>query len=146
MLDNINPEDFILKEENKDYFKKSLIERQNVTTEFTLEDIEAHQADLKKMERELKAQFKVTGATIDNIERNHPFVKDFDKEQLHHIWMYHENKVLMENAEQKYEQVKEQLTAYKELLEVLYEKFGFVKSGEAVSINSDELGEDDTEE
>lgn len=143
MLDNINAGDFILKEEDKEYFKKSIIERQNVTTEFTLEDIESHQADLERMERELKSQLKVTGAMIDNIERNHEFVKDLDVEQVHTVWMYNENKELFDASEEKLEQVTEQLATYKELLDVLYEKFGFVKSGEAISIDTDELGEED---
>lgn len=144
MSDSINKEDFILKEENDD-FKQSVIERQNVTTEFTLEDIENHQADLEKMRRELMGQMKVTQATVDNIERNHEFVNELSDEQKHHVWMYHENKTVLENAKQKLEQVEEQVERYKELLDVVYEKFGFVKSEEAVTIDPDELEETNKE-
>lgn len=144
MSDSINKEDFILKEENDD-FKQSVIERQNVTTEFTLEDIENHQADLEKMRRELIGQMKVTQATVDNIERNHEFVNELSDEQKHHVWMYHENKTVLENAKQKLEQVEEQVERYKELLDVVYEKFGFVKSEEAVTIDPDELEETNKE-
>lgn len=136
----IIPDDFNLIEKNEEDFKQSVIERVNVTTEFTPALVEEHQADLKKIERELTSQLGVSNATIENIERNHEFVKELDDEQRHHVWMLYENMQVVKNAEAKLEQVKEQLEQYDVLLETIYTKFGFVKS----EINEQEKG--DTEE
>jgi hypothetical protein len=128
MSGNINPKDFELKEENKEDFKQSTIVRKNVETEFTLALIEDHKGDLVKMDKELTSQADLCKATCENIERNHEFVKDLTPEQIHHVWMYQENKTVVDNAEGKLKEVKEQLTAYEELLDMVYTKFGFVKS------------------
>lgn len=136
MSDKINPKDFELKEENKDDFKQSTIVRKNVETEFTLAIVEEHKGDLVKMEKELESQVNICKATCENIERNHEFVKELTDEQIHHVWMYQENKSVVDNAEKKLEQVKEQLVAYDELLDTVYEKFGFVKT-EVNKVNHD---------
>ena len=128
MSDKINPADFELKEENKEDFKKSVIVRKNVETEFDLALVEDHKADLKKMEKELSSQVSVCRSTCENIERNHEFVKDLTDEQIHHVWMYQENKSVVDKAEAKLEEVVDQLEQYHELLDTVYEKFGFVKT------------------
>ena len=128
MSDKINPEDFELKEENKEDFKQSVIERSNVTSEFTLALVEEHKADLEKMEKELTAQIGICEKTCENIERNHEFVKELTPEQIHHVWMYQENKTVVDNATPKLETVKDQMKQYDELLDTVYTKFGFVKT------------------
>ena len=134
MSNKTNPKDFELKEENKEDFKKSTILRKNVETEFTLELIEEHQNDLLKMEKELESQASMCGATLENIERNHEWIKDLDDEKRHHVWMYQENESVKKNADAKLEQVKDQLKQYKELIDTIYKKFGFVESGVASKI------------
>lgn len=124
----IKAEDFNLLEENKDDWKQSTIERVNVSTEFTPALIEEHQGDLQKMEKELTSQLSLAKATVENIERNHEFVKELDEEQRHHVWMLYENLQVVKNAENKLEQVKDQLGQYEQLMEIIHDKFGFVKS------------------
>ena len=134
MSDKTNPKDFELKEEDKENFKKSTIVRKNVETSFTLELIEEHQADLNKMKKELESQVSLCGATIENIERNHEWIKELDEEKLHHAWMYQENATVVKDAKAKLEQVEEQLAQYKDLLDTIYKKFGFVESGVASEV------------
>lgn len=129
MSDNkINKEDFEIKEENKENFKDTVIERKNVVTEFTVGLVEDHKADLVKFQKELKAQISLCQKTVDNMLRNHEWLKDMDAEKLHHAWMMKQNLDVIAEAEPKLEQVKEQLEQYNELLDIVYDKFGFVKS------------------
>lgn len=128
MSDKINPKDFTLKEENKDDFRESVIERANVRSEFTLKMVEEHEADLKKFEKELESQISLCQATVDNIFRNHEWLKEMDEEKLHHAWMLKQNLDVIGEAEPKLEQVKDQLAQYAELLATVYKKFGFVES------------------
>lgn len=141
MSDKINPEDFVLKEENKENFKQSVIERNNVSTEFTISVIEDHQADLEKFEKELTSQISLCQKTADNIYRNHEWLKDMDDEKLHHAWMLKQNLDVIKDAEPKLEEVKGQLAQYAELMKVLHKKFGFVESGTAMKVNHKDLDE-----
>ena len=132
MSDNIKAEDFELKDENKKDFKQSVIERNNVSTEFTIEVIENHQADLLKFQKELTAQISLCEKTADNIYRNHEWLKDMDEEKLHHAWMLKQNLDVIEQAKPKLSEVEDQLGQYNELLKVIYDKFGFVESEVAI--------------
>ena len=132
MSDKINPNDFVIAEENKDNFKEAVIERQNVSNQFTIAAVEDHKRDLEKMERELEAQISLCEATVENIYRNHEWLKDIDEEKLHHAWMLKQNIDVIENSKPKLEQVDEQIALYDELLDVVHDKFGFVRSEMAV--------------
>lgn len=125
--EDVNPEDFTIKEENED-FRKSVIVRSNLTNTFTLEDVEKHRADLEKMKTQLEAQIKISGAVVNNVARNHEFVKDFSGEELTTLAYYKENLDLKKDAEDKLSDVDESLDAYNEAIDVIYDKFGFVKS------------------
>ncbi len=138
MSDKLKAADFTLKEEN-DNFKQAVIERKNVTTEFTLELVEEHKQDLEKLEKELTSQISVCEATVDNIHRNHEWLKDIEEEKLHHAWMLKENKDVINNAKPKLEQVQDQLKQYKALEDLIYKKFGFVESDTATSIDPKDL-------
>jgi len=139
MSDKLNLDDFEMKELNEENFKDSVIERKNVVTEFTPDLIEQHKSDLLKLQREMTAQVSLCKATIENIERNHPHVAEMSDEDMHSVWMAFENKNVVNEAEPKLAEVAEQLAKYDELLEGVYEKFGFVKSEEDVTIDPDVL-------
>ena len=124
----INADQFTMVEENKEDFKESKIERSGITTEFTPKLVEEHKRELEKVEREVEGQIKVCKATMDNIERNYDFVKELTEEQRHHVWMYYENETVHKEAETKLPEIKKQLEQYKELLDTIYTKFGFVAS------------------
>lgn len=125
--EDVKPEDFSIEEENED-FRKSTIARSNLTNTFTLEDVEKHREELKKMKQQLESQIKVSGAVVDNVERNHDFVKDFSGEELTTLAYYKENLDVKKDAEDKLSDVEQSLDAYNEVIDVVYDKFGFVKS------------------
>lgn len=128
MQNKIVAEDFNLKKEDKKNFKKSVIERVNLTNEFTLADLEAHQAELDKMERELTAQIRVSTAAKANVERNHPFVSKMSDEQLNTAHYLSETKEILAKAESKLKEVKATKKKYKEVVDTVMKKFGFVES------------------
>lgn len=123
----INPDDFSIVKKNKD-FKKAIIARGNLVNEFTVSDIEKHQAQLDKMERELTAQVKLTKAVVANVERNHPFVSKMTDEQLNAAAYLAENRHLLDESEKKLKDVLKAKKNYKEVVSTIYDKFGFVES------------------
>ena len=134
-----NPKDFEVKEVNEDDFRFSIIERSNMKNEFTLADIEAAQAEMHRLQKEITSQMNLCKATCDNITSNHPFIEDLSLEQTHHVWMYEENRVVAEDSEAKLKEVEEQLDEYEKLSDVIYKVGGFVRSDKAVTIDQDEL-------
>lgn len=127
-------DDFVVTGVHPEDPKQSVIERHNVVSEFTLEDIEGHQADLAKYDKELSSQVDVCQATIDNIEKNHEFVQELTDEQKHHVWMLYENEKTRENAESKLQQVRDQAEQYEAIVAVVKDK-----------LNLDEQTEGNTE-
>ena len=123
----LNPEDFSIAKSNKD-FKKAIISRSNLTNEFTLEDIEKHEAHLLKNERELVAQISLTKAVVGNVERNHKFVSKMSDEQLAVAAYLHENRALLAKSEGQLKDVRRAMKNYKEVTDTIYNKFGFVKT------------------
>ena len=127
-MTKVNAEDFSIDKVNKKDFKQSVIKRSNLTNEFTLSDLETHQAQLEKMERELKAQVKLTTSVIENIDRNHKLVSKMSDEQLHTAAYLYENKNVLKEAEKKLKEVTKTKKNYKEVIDTIYSKFGFVES------------------
>ena len=123
-----NPEDFKIVKKDKKDFKASVVERSNMKNEFTLHDVENNVKELDRMEKELSSQKSLCEKTCDNITRNHPFVKDLTPEQIHHVWMYQENKTVVDDASAKLDEVAETLDNYKAITDVIYDVGGFVKS------------------
>ncbi len=123
----INPDDFSIAKKHKD-FKKAVILRGNLTNEFTLEDVETHQAQIVKLERELNAQIKLTTAVVENVERNHEFVAAMSDEQLNVAAYLAENRNLLKEAKKKLKEVEKTKKNYEAVTAAIYEKFGFVES------------------
>jgi len=134
-----NPKDFEVVEVNKENFKLSVIERSNMKNKFTLADIEAAQMEMRRLQKEVTGQKGVCQATCDNILKNHKFVGDLSEEQTHHVWMYQENKVVLDESVAKLKQIEEQLDEYDKLSDTIYKVGGFVKSEEAVIVEPSEL-------
>lgn len=128
MKNKIVAEDFNIKKENKKDYKRTVIERVNITNEFTLADIENHKADLDKMERELSSQIKVSTAVKANVERNHTFVSKMSDEQLGVAHYLCETKDIIRKAEAKLKEVRATQKKYDEVVKVVMDKFGFVES------------------
>jgi hypothetical protein len=127
-MSKIIAEDFNLKKEDKKDFKKSVIQRMNLTNEFTIEDIENHNAELEKSSRELTAQIRVSKAVIENVARNHPLVASMTDEQLNAAHYLAETKEILAKSEASLRNVSKTKRKYAQTLSVIYRKFGFVES------------------
>lgn len=123
----IKAEDFELTKSNKD-FKKAVITRHNMTSDFTIADLEGDIANLDRLDRESNGQIRVSKAAIDNIERNHKFVSKMSDEQLAVAAYLYETKSVLRKAEKQAKEVKNAKKLYREMMKVVYEKFGFVES------------------
>ena len=136
--EQLNPEHFTISEANKEDFKKSVIARNSLTNHFTIADIEAQQASLERMDRELTGQIKVSSAVLDNVKRNHPDISDLSDEKLAASSYLFENKKLLADSEVKLADVKKVAKHYEDVLVLIYEKFGFVVASEEI-INGEEV-------
>jgi paraquat-inducible protein B len=127
-MTKVNAEDFSISKQNKTNFKKSIIQRSNLTNEFTLEDIENHLTELNRLEKELASQIKLSTAVVGNVERNHPFVSKMSDEALNAAAYLFETKKIISDSEKKLKSVKQTKKNYKEVIDTIYKKFGFVES------------------
>lgn len=122
-------EDFELTKKHKD-FKKAVITRHNMTSDFTIEDLEGDLRNLDRMEREAVGQVKVSTAAVDNITRNHPMVGKMSDEQLAKAAYLYETKQVLAKAEKTLKEVRSAKKLYNQMIDTVYTKFGFVKSDE----------------
>ena len=127
MSNKINPEDFSIAKENKD-FKKSVISRSGLTNEFTLEAIEKHEKEIKESKATLLAQVKLSDAVIKNVAQFHPMIANMSDEMLSKAAYLHETKQVMKEAAEKAKQLAATERKYRLIKKVIYDKFGFVES------------------
>lgn len=127
-MSKLNPDDFSIVKDNKRDFKNAVIERSNLTNQFTVAEVEIDYMRLEQTEKELTAQIKLSTAALDNIGRNHPFVMKLSDEQLATAAYVYETKKVKSQAESKLKQVKNGMKKYRNVLETIYKKFGFVQS------------------
>jgi len=125
---NLKKEDLSMKEENKEDFKMSVIERKNLTNEFTVHSIETHLKALRKMKKEVDATVSMARSMLGNIEKNHgKLIKNTSAEHKATIWLWQENTNMVKENEPNQKQVDEEITKHEEYLDVIYKTFGFVK-------------------
>jgi len=111
--------EYKIKQEN-DNLDEVVIEKNNITAEFTLGDINEEQEALKKYLKEFKANLDVKKAAIENIESFHPFVKDYDDKKLFTIALYQDNKVKAKQYEEGIAKFTKQLEeSESEVLEII---------------------------
>lgn len=130
-MSQLKKEDLSIKEENKDNFKESVIERKNLVNEFTVADIERHLATLAKVKKELDGTVGLAEKMMANIEANHgELIKSVSEEERSHLWLYQENKNIVGEGKPKQKEVDDEIAKHEEYLETIYDAFGFVKSEE----------------
>lgn len=134
-MSKLNPDDFSIVKDNKRDFKNAVIERGNLTNQFTVAEVEIDYMRLEQMEKELTSQIKLSTAALDNIDRNHPFVMKLSDEQLATASYVYETKKVKSQAESKLKQVKNGMKKYRDVLETIYKKFGFVQSNVLEHLN-----------
>lgn len=128
MIKKINEGDFSIAKENKKDFKKTVISRDNLTNEFTIESLEQHQSELQKSKQTIAAQLRLTDAVIGNVGRNHAHISKMSDEALATASYLYENKQIKLQAESKLKEIKAALKKYEDTLKVIYTKFGFTES------------------
>lgn len=111
--------------EEKEHWKDSVIEKDNIVAKFTIRDFENNIERMQKTLRELEAKHKVELAVMDNIERNHPFVKDLTDEQLNTAWMYQEAKAVVVQYAPRIAEFYEALNAEVKEMEDVKKRFKF---------------------
>lgn len=112
----------------KDY-KDAVIEKKyEHTITFTLADIEAHEAKLEKLSKEIEGLLELEGAKVKNIEANHKWVKSMKPEDLVTSWLYYESMQRIEEVLPKRAEVKKQLKEYKKEKTEIIKALGFDES------------------
>lgn len=128
-MSTLKKEDLSIKEENKENFKESVIERKNLVNEFTVADIEKHLAHLKKIKAEADGTAGVASAMKTNIEKNHKKLIDSltgEEKSTVHLWQEQVSQLGVLEPQQK--EIDEEVAKHEGYLETIYEAFGFVKS------------------
>jgi len=128
-------EDISIKTENKDNFKESIIERKNLTNEFTIASIDKHLLTLKKLKKEADATMSLARATKENIERSHAeLIDSLSDKDRHHIYMWYDQYRQMEELAPQIADVDEEIETHQRYLDIIYEKFGYVKSEPGIKV------------
>jgi len=84
--------------------KDIVIEKTGHKIHFTMREVEKTQKINKDNKINIEAKMKMEKAKMDNIERNHEFVKEMSEQDLHTVYMYFEAKKIVEMAEAKIEE------------------------------------------
>lgn len=114
--------------EGNDDFKQSVIEKSNVTVDFTLLDLEAHERRLEKALKEWRANYDLKSAEMENIAHFHKFVVGFSDEELHAINLYAQAKQVVDVLAPKIKEVEDAIEEYKVQKADIYEQLGFVET------------------
>lgn len=112
-------------------YKDAVIEKKyEHTITFTLADIEAHEAKLEKLLKEIEGLLELEGAKVKNIETNHKWVKSMRTEDLVAAWLYYESMKRIEEVLPKRKEVKAQMKEYKREKKEIIAALGFDEQGE----------------
>jgi hypothetical protein len=110
--------------EDKDDFKSSTILKKGIEAEFTVRDLESMEKEVRKTLKEAIAQYNLEAAKVENIERNHEFVKEFTEEQLFTLGMYVEARKNYTRFKKFADETEVKLAEYEEEMKDMYEKLG----------------------
>ncbi len=69
-----------------------VIKKTGFAVDFTLRDMQRDMDYNQRMKRELEGKLQIEKATMTNIERNHPFVLEFDDDKMAAIYLYFKSK------------------------------------------------------
>lgn len=93
--------------------KDSIIKKTGATVEFSMGQVEASEAQLEKVKRELQGQVDVETAKMANIEVHHPFVLKLSEQEMFVAHMYQGAKAIVLVGKQKVEDIQKALDDYK---------------------------------
>jgi hypothetical protein len=126
-MSKVNADDFKVIKENKKNFKHSVIERSNLTSSFTVGELEDDMFKLEIQEKETAAQIRLSKAAITNIGEHHKLVSKLSDEQLATAAYLYETKDVLKKAEQRLRDTKNALKKYRDVISTVYTKFGFTE-------------------
>jgi predicted nucleic acid-binding Zn-ribbon protein len=107
--------EYKVKEQNEE-FDKIVIEKSNITADFTIGDMKSEQLALLKYLKEFKANRDYKQVVMDNVASHHEYVTKFTDEELFTIAMYHEAKDKVKQYGDKIEEFEKQLKSSEEEL------------------------------
>ena len=140
---------YTIKEDNSDV-KKIVITKTGWVSDFTLEAIDKHVAELQKMLVEQKKMAELSSAKMKNIEHFHPDITSLDDEKLHHAFLYYklkqENKTFTENVAEISKGLTEYDTERHEIIDQLDLKEKVVESEKNPHATEETSPEEDTSE
>ena len=113
-------------EENKEDFKASKIEKSGIAAELTIYELEGMEKEVRKQLKEATAQYNLEAAKMENIERNHEYVKEFTDEQLFTIHLYAGAKANYKKYKNFAEQTEKNLEVYDAEMADMYAKLGVI--------------------
>jgi hypothetical protein len=97
---------------NEEDFNQSLIQKDNVKIEFTLEGADARQRDYKKQETEWSSQISLCESIIKNVKENHPDIFDLPEEKRVACKLVLENEALIGEIAPKLDQLQKAIKRY----------------------------------
>lgn len=134
-MSNLNPEDLSIKQENKDDNYQTVIERKNLTNEFTVADIVTHLKTLHRMKREVDATVSLAEKMVDNIERKHmDLLKNLSDEERSHVWLWQENANIIKEGKPKQAEIDEEIAKHDGYVDVVCETFKWERPNTANQI------------
>lgn len=102
-----------------------MIEKTNITADFTIRQFEQNIERMQKTIKELEGTHKVNLAIMDNIERNHNFVKTLSDEEMNTVAMYWESAQIVRQYAPRIAEFYEALNAEAKEMEEVKKLFGF---------------------
>lgn len=119
----------------------SLIEKDNVTVKFTVQDSLNQAMQVRKTLKEIKAQLELDKASADNIARNHPYTAEADEKEIekaHHIVLYTKHKKEVESLTEHIKKIEDALEEHEKEMQEIEKQTGVKKE-----VVIDDLVEDD---
>lgn len=114
--------------EKKENPRESVIALHGKPIEFTLYGMEASIAGAEKTIKELESTSALNAAKMDNIERNHPFVKEMSEQDMFTAHMYQEAKAIVLVCNKKAEELKDAKAKDEAAMVDLFEKMPELKA------------------
>ena len=118
---------YTIEKKNKDPMK-AVIAKHGQSIHFTLGDIQNLEVTLKKQLKEAEAQADLEKAKMDNIERNHAFVKKLSDEQLFTAHMYAEAKARFNESDKLRKDIKSKFKNHDKEMAEVYKQTGIYPS------------------
>jgi len=124
----------------------STVEKQGITANFTVRDIEQDIASLGKMIKELTAKIGIEKAKLANIVRTDPEVEELTERQRHAAYLYQESYGFIIKADEKIDEMKEAITELEAEKIEITKQTGIIIKEKETPMNDETVVAEPTEE